>query len=85
MNSGDLGNSSEARVKPAVKTGANGLGSIEQILPGPVQLEPGSRGVALYQRGCADRARILIIFDDPGKADSHDVRPVTYCYVEPSH
>jgi hypothetical protein len=35
LDSSDAGNSSEARAKTAVKTGANGLGSIERILPGP--------------------------------------------------
>jgi hypothetical protein len=52
---------------------------------GPVQVELGSQDVAVSQLKSAERARILIIFAHPGKADSHILLPVTYCFVEPSY
>jgi hypothetical protein len=85
MNSSDSGHSSEARAKPAVQTGTYRLAPIAQVLMGPVQIEPGSQDVAVSQLKSAERARILIIFAHPGKADSHILLPVTYCFVEPSY
>jgi hypothetical protein len=76
---------SEARAKPAVQTGTYRLAPIAQVLAGPVQIEPGSQDVAVSQLKSAERARILIIFAHPGKADSHILLPVTYCFVEPSY
>ena len=85
MNSNDSGHSSEARAKRAEQTGTYRLAPIAQVLMGPVQIETGSHDVAVSQLKSAERARILIIFAHPDKADSHILLAVTYCFVEPSY